>query len=569
MEVEEINLASKVFGSSTNFTNLPASTLASTCSGEDCDDTCGHPSPSSSLSDPKLLDPSELARVEANWSERPIFTPTRKCDPIEGWEDIYGISLDQLNEERKVTTAKLAAFGGVIPDVIYYFSTIVEIAYPGDKIFLLLLHCALQLAKGNLTANCGESHALGRHIPVSAVECKSLDIFRELSRILEPFASINMGFTSKAIGAINGHQGLCKTITRLFERCAKLHFEDPKPGYVAQALEIILEHFEKVCIPTYLFSAAGTRTGVNDIIIKKLMHCNGEYTTVSKILLNHIQFFGCAFPGISLRDTYRIMSEKFRALCECMTSHLEKKCGLTVHKSIFEQGCESSVLALVGVNPDVTEESLEKLVRPAGSAAVLAYCTRHPDSPASEGPIEVQAYAAVNYPAIETRLREYEEEGRVDWVPESIDEVMCWHILCHNGGNTAAKMLRNEQEKKDWSDTMQAHQEESRKRKRERGDTDMSKDTKEKIPRVKRRKYYCNVENCTNQAKVGGVCMRHGAKVKRKERKKCSAEDCQNIAVRGGVCWRHGAKWSMKMCSIEGCSNYAQQRGLCKRHGGY
>ena len=175
----------------------------------------------------------------------------------------------------------------------------------------------------------------------------------------------------------------------------------------------------------------------------------------------------------------------------------------------------------------------------------------------------------MNYPAIETRLREYEEEGRVDWVPESIDEVMCWHILCHNGGNTAAKMLRNEQEKKDWSDTMQAHQEESRKRKRERGDTDMSKDTKEKIPRVKRRKYYCNVENCTNQAKVGGVCMRHGAKVKRKERKKCSAEDCQNIAVRGGVCWRHGAKWSMKMCSIEGCSNYAQQRGLCKRHGGY
>jgi len=139
-------------------------------------------------------------------------------------------------------------------------------------------------------------------------------------------------------------------------------------------------------------------------------------------------------------------------------------------------------------------------------------------------------------------------------------------FLCHNGGNTA-KRLRNEQEKKDWADTMQVHQEEARKR--ERDDTDMSKDTKEKIQRVKRRKYYCKVENCTNQAKVGGVCTRHGAKVKRKERKKCSAEDCPNIAVRGGVCWRHGAKLSMKMCSVEHCPNYAQVRGLCRGHGGY
>ena len=297
------------------------------------------------------------------------------------------------------------------------------------SLLFLLLHCALQLAKGNLTANCGESHALGKHIPVSAVGCKSLDIFRALSQILEPFASINMGFTSKAIGAINGQQGLCKTITKGFDRCAKLNADDPKPGYVAEAFEIILGHFESMCIPTYLFSAAGKTTGVNDIIYKKLMHCNGDWITVCEILLNHIQFFGCALPGTSLVDTRTIMTDNFRALSACLTSHLRGKCGQTLPESyIFEEACKSPVLTMVGKDQNVTEESLKKLTNSSGRATVLSHCIRNPDALASEGPPEVQAYAAVNYPAIETRMREYEDEGRVDWVPESVDEVMCWHF---------------------------------------------------------------------------------------------------------------------------------------------
>ena len=47
----------------------------------------------------------------------------------------------------------------------------------------------------------------------------------------------------------------------------------------------------------------------------------------------------------------------------------------------------------------------------------------------------------------------------------------------------------------------------------------------------------CSSEGCTNHAKRGGVCRRHGAK-----EKQCSSEGCKNIAKKGGVCWRHGAK---------------------------
>jgi hypothetical protein len=52
----------------------------------------------------------------------------------------------------------------------------------------------------------------------------------------------------------------------------------------------------------------------------------------------------------------------------------------------------------------------------------------------------------------------------------------------------------------------------------------------------------CSHEGCTNKAKGGGVCIRHGAKVKAK--RCCIHEGCANIAQKGGVCWRHGAKMS-------------------------
>eukprot|EP00984_Skeletonema_dohrnii_P021026 scaffold10402_cov64-Skeletonema_dohrnii-CCMP3373.AAC.2 len=70
----------------------------------------------------------------------------------------------------------------------------------------------------------------------------------------------------------------------------------------------------------------------------------------------------------------------------------------------------------------------------------------------------------------------------------------------------------------------------------------------------------CRSEGCTNQAKIGGVCTRHGAKVKR-----CSSEGCASRSINGGVCVRHGAK--VKLCSSEGCTNKSVKGGVCRRHG--
>jgi hypothetical protein len=70
----------------------------------------------------------------------------------------------------------------------------------------------------------------------------------------------------------------------------------------------------------------------------------------------------------------------------------------------------------------------------------------------------------------------------------------------------------------------------------------------------------CSSAGCTNIVVKGGVCVRHGAKLKR-----CSSEGCTNNVVKGGVCVRHGAK--VKLCSSAGCTNYARRRGVCRSHG--
>eukprot|EP00984_Skeletonema_dohrnii_P012631 scaffold5152_cov79-Skeletonema_dohrnii-CCMP3373.AAC.2 len=63
---------------------------------------------------------------------------------------------------------------------------------------------------------------------------------------------------------------------------------------------------------------------------------------------------------------------------------------------------------------------------------------------------------------------------------------------------------------------------------------------------IKRFRRECSAEGCTNKAKRGGVCVRHGAKVNR-----CSSEGCPNQVVQGGVCARHGAKLQRMYQSIQ------------------
>lgn len=72
----------------------------------------------------------------------------------------------------------------------------------------------------------------------------------------------------------------------------------------------------------------------------------------------------------------------------------------------------------------------------------------------------------------------------------------------------------------------------------------------------------CTASGCTKLAQQGGLCIKHGASVKL-----CSWGDCGKLAQRGGVCYSHGAK--ARKCSSEGCMNNAKRRGLCKRHGAY
>ena len=48
----------------------------------------------------------------------------------------------------------------------------------------------------------------------------------------------------------------------------------------------------------------------------------------------------------------------------------------------------------------------------------------------------------------------------------------------------------------------------------------------------------------------GGVCIRHGAKVK-----KCSHVGCLNYPQRGGVCIRHGEKLTDQKCSHNAPNN--------------
>jgi hypothetical protein len=76
----------------------------------------------------------------------------------------------------------------------------------------------------------------------------------------------------------------------------------------------------------------------------------------------------------------------------------------------------------------------------------------------------------------------------------------------------------------------------------------------------KRARKKCRHEGCTNHAKVGGVCIKHVAKVKT-----CRHGGCANKIVKGGVCVKHGAK--RNTCRHDGCTNIIIQGGVCVKHG--
>ena len=75
----------------------------------------------------------------------------------------------------------------------------------------------------------------------------------------------------------------------------------------------------------------------------------------------------------------------------------------------------------------------------------------------------------------------------------------------------------------------------------------------------------CNNDSCTNQSVQNGVCVRHGAKVKRRI---CTSPGCNNVVISKGVCIKHGAKYKRRpKCKYDTCSKRAIKGGVCISHG--
>eukprot|EP00985_Skeletonema_marinoi_P002181 scaffold885_cov209-Skeletonema_marinoi.AAC.3 len=577
--------AESIFGGA-NFANMQ-------CTEDDCGDNCRHPSDD--------IGPSERADIEDRYERRPRFTPTRSSDPPDDWESIYGITSSELEGLRAKALKNLEPFRKDCPDLVYYLSELIKIVVPGDRMFFILLHCAVQMSRGLINANCGGSHAFGEDIDLASLGNCSLEALNALSEYFEPFSTINMGSIAKAIGALNGRQDLCPTTTRKFSPCDPLAAKDPLPDKVLDVLRIVFGHFEAVKANALMFSAAGTTTNVNERILLKLAPSfdDSEHVSIPEILMNHIQFFRRAFHKSSLVDTYTKMSANFQRLSECISSHLVDKCDVIPAKSLFDHGCDSNDLPMIGRDPNATEASLEMLVGSAGHCrrdAIKTYCISHPESPASKGPSVVRGYALANLEDILKRQREYQEDGRVDFIPETFEDVLCWHILSNMSTNRWDKLSK--QEKNEWVNAMKVGLRE-KSRKRERGETDVSDDVSGdvrggKIRRMrkkkcsvpncpnrvvqgeicvthgaKKKKYTCSVPDCPNRVVLGGVCVTHGAQKKQskatKKKKECIVPNCPRKAVQGGVCVTHGAK--VKTCSVPDCPNQVRQGGVCIAHG--
>lgn len=130
-------------------------------------------------------------------------------------------------------------------------------------------------------------------------------------------------------------------------------------------------------------------------------------------------------------------------------------------------------------------------------------------------------------------------------------------------GKKKYSYIQQQQSSRDICTVIATNRTNKRKRQSEERNDDVSASTTES-----KKKYFyprCLVDGCNNQVQNKGICIKHGAKVK-----KCKREGCDNNAKKGGVCVKH---WAIvkprKKCEYEGCNNNVQQLGVCKQHGAY
>eukprot|EP00984_Skeletonema_dohrnii_P026989 scaffold16414_cov92-Skeletonema_dohrnii-CCMP3373.AAC.4 len=505
--------------------------------GDHCEDSCDH-HPSSASSEP--LDSLDLDSLVAGWKERHKFKPERKSDPPEDWEERFGVSMAKLEEQRESTLKKLALLVERNPDLadlVDYLSELVRIVFPGDLMFWILLHCAVQWSKGHICSNLGGGSALGDVAMLQASGNCSLTALNALSSYFEQFSSIRTGFIADGLTAVNGRQGCCPTVSKGFARCPKLEDKD-RPLDVAEAMSITFDHFDRIEAKSFMFSGAGTTTGVNERILDKITSfdsstnitiCNEENT-----LLNHVQHFRTVFEGLSLWYTSQRMSSTLEQVSISLQSHLQSKCGISPEETLFQFACYNTDLPIIS-NVEMSEESLEELVGSSKQSIrdkIKAHCHRDKNALAKDGPPVVQAYAITHFAEIKAREIVHNEAGRRDLpFPNSAEDVRCGHILSNMGTNSwesKPESSRNEH----VSAIASLPKKKSLKRKKS---DDVSVGTADDKPKFERLKP-----------------------------KKCSAQGCTNIVVNGGVCITHGA--TKKKCSAQGCTNYAHTGGKCKKH---
>jgi len=101
----------------------------------------------------------------------------------------------------------LESYRNDCPDLVDYFSAIIQQCFPGDNFFLLLLHCALQWTRLHISANCGTNWCLGGDADaLKDSGCSTLIAVNALSSYVKEYASFEMGYTADALGCINGRQ---------------------------------------------------------------------------------------------------------------------------------------------------------------------------------------------------------------------------------------------------------------------------------------------------------------------------------------------------------------------------
>ncbi len=540
------------------------------CTEQDCQDNCGHSSASDNM------DPDEFAQAVRRFEEAERFEPSRAKDPVPGWERI--ISPSELDRLRLKALERLESIREDCPDLHFYLSSIVRIVHPGDKLFFLLLHCPVQLFRGGMSGNCGCKHALGPNVDIASLGNCSLDALNGLSKaFFKKYSSLKMGSYGGGLGGINSVQGHCPTPTKAFSPCPDVDDNCPLPNKVVEGMGILFDFCEDVKADALMFSAAGTSLKANKRILLPLasrFDGSKHISVIVQVLMNHLQFFRRGMEDKTLLESCRQMTTRLEQMSRLVGSFLERR-GVVFQEgeSLIESCCAELALPMIqpldqddSMTDGILQSAIE-LSKEARRKEILRWCVRNQMSNVS-GSSAALGYALSNLEDILSRMKGLLENGEITFAPSGIGEVLGKHVLSMMGKNSATKRLggMTKQELTEWSKAMQKAK--SRKRKREEEEEDVSGDvrTKEKWRKKKRKKPKCTHPICTNNVVQGGVCKRHGAKVK--ARKKCMHPTCTSNAVNGGVCIKHGAKVTRKKCTHPTCTHWARgEKGVCIKHG--